>query len=74
VHVSLHADRSTRRQTHAEPPDRSPARGADDRKDRRAGGAIEQGRYYPSLEMAFPIARVFHIPLGEVFHYPDDDH
>jgi putative transcriptional regulator len=35
--------------------------------------AIEQGRYSPSLEMAFQIARVFGVPLEEVFQYPDDD-
>ncbi|MEV5412380.1 helix-turn-helix transcriptional regulator [Thermopolyspora sp. NPDC052614] len=35
--------------------------------------AIEQGRYSPSLEMAFRIARVFKVPLDEVFHYPDTD-
>ncbi len=33
--------------------------------------AIEQGRYSPSLEMAFQIARVFKVPLDQVFHYPD---
>jgi putative transcriptional regulator len=33
--------------------------------------AIEQGRYSPSLEMAFQIARVFKVPLDEVFAYPD---
>jgi putative transcriptional regulator len=33
--------------------------------------AIEQGRYSPSLEMAFQIARVFNVPLDEVFQYPD---
>lgn len=33
--------------------------------------AIEQGRYSPSLEMAFRIARVFGVPLEEVFQYPD---
>ncbi len=33
--------------------------------------AIEQGRYSPSLEMAFQIARVFSVPLDEVFQYPD---
>lgn len=31
--------------------------------------AIEQGRYSPSLEMAFQIARVFGAPLDEVFGY-----
>ena len=34
--------------------------------------AIEQGRYSPSLEMAFQIARVFKVPLEVVFQYPDD--
>jgi len=34
--------------------------------------AIEQGRYSPSLEMAFQIARVFQVPLDEVFQYPAD--
>jgi len=33
--------------------------------------AIEQGRYSPSLEMAFQIARVFNVPLDDVFQYPD---
>ncbi|MBG0561308.1 helix-turn-helix transcriptional regulator [Actinoplanes aureus] len=33
--------------------------------------AIEQGRYSPSLEMAFQIARVFGVPLDDVFGYPD---
>lgn len=33
--------------------------------------AIEQGRYSPSLEMAFRIARVFRVPLDDVFQYPD---
>ena len=26
-----------------------------------------------SLEMAFQIARVFQVPLDEVFHYPDGE-
>ena len=34
--------------------------------------AIEQGRYSPSLEMAFEIARVFGVPLDEAFGYADD--
>ncbi|MFD9720839.1 helix-turn-helix transcriptional regulator [Streptomyces sp. NPDC059076] len=34
--------------------------------------AIEKGRYSPSLEMAFQIARVFAVPLDQVFQYPDD--
>ena len=35
--------------------------------------AIEQGRYSPSLEMAFQIARVFKVALEEVFQYPDSE-
>jgi putative transcriptional regulator len=31
--------------------------------------AIEQGRYSPSLEAAFKIARVFGVGLEEVFRY-----
>lgn len=34
--------------------------------------AIEQGRYSPTLEMAFQIARAFEVPLERVFQYPDD--
>ncbi|MFI2652614.1 MULTISPECIES: helix-turn-helix transcriptional regulator [Micromonospora] len=33
--------------------------------------AIEQGRYSPSLEMAFLIAHVFGVRLDDVFQYPD---
>jgi putative transcriptional regulator len=32
--------------------------------------AIEQGRYSPSLEVAFQIARVFDVRVDEVFQYP----
>ncbi len=32
--------------------------------------AIEQGRYSPSLEMAFQIAGAFGVPLDDVFQYP----
>ncbi|WP_436763177.1 helix-turn-helix transcriptional regulator [Streptosporangium sp. V21-05] len=35
--------------------------------------AIEQGRYSPSLEMAFRIARVFRAGLDDVFQYPDTE-
>ncbi len=35
--------------------------------------AIEQGRYSPSLEMAFQIAQVFKVALDEVFQYPDGE-
>jgi putative transcriptional regulator len=33
--------------------------------------AVEQGRYSPSLEAAFKIARVFGVPLEEGFQYED---
>lgn len=32
--------------------------------------AIEQGRYSPSLEVAFKIARALGVRLDEVFEYP----
>lgn len=35
--------------------------------------AIEQGRYSPSLETAFQIARVFKVGLEDVFQYPDPE-
>jgi len=35
--------------------------------------AIEQGRYSPSLEVAFQIARVFGVSLDNVFQYPDTE-
>jgi putative transcriptional regulator len=34
--------------------------------------AIEQGRYSPSLEMAFQIGRAFDVPLDNVFDYPKE--
>ena len=36
--------------------------------------AIEQGRYSPSLEMAFKIAHALGVPLDEAFQYPHDQH
>lgn len=35
--------------------------------------AIEQGRYSPSLEMAFQIARVFGVGLDDVFSYEPEE-
>ncbi len=34
--------------------------------------AIEQGRYSPSLEVAFKMAQVFGVTLDELFQYPQD--
>jgi putative transcriptional regulator len=31
--------------------------------------ALEKGKYYPSLELAFRIAKTFELPLEEVFQY-----
>ena len=35
--------------------------------------AIEHNKYSPSLEVAFRIARVFGVPLEEVFQYKAQD-
>ncbi|MFN6924452.1 MAG: helix-turn-helix transcriptional regulator [Tabrizicola sp.] len=34
--------------------------------------AIENGKYSPTLELAFRIARVFDVPLDQVFIYRDE--
>lgn len=34
--------------------------------------AIEQGKYSPSLELAFQISLVFGVGLDDVFQYPAD--
>ena len=34
--------------------------------------AIEQGRYSPTLELAFQICRVLGVPLDDVFSYPEE--
>ena len=33
--------------------------------------ALEQGKYVPSLDLAFRIAQVFGVPLEEVFQFDD---
>ncbi len=33
--------------------------------------ALEQGKYVPSIELAFRVARAFDVPLEEVFQYED---
>jgi putative transcriptional regulator len=35
--------------------------------------AIEQGRYSPSLEVAFRIGHALRVPLDEVFDYPQEE-
>lgn len=39
---------------------------------RQTIAAIEQGKYSPSLEVAFRIARTFDKPLEAVFQWSDD--
>ena len=39
---------------------------------RQTIAAIEQGKYSPSLEVAFRIARAFDKPLEDVFRWRDD--
>ena len=39
---------------------------------RQTVAAIEQGKYSPSLEVAFRIARCFDKPLEAVFQWSDD--
>jgi putative transcriptional regulator len=34
--------------------------------------AIEKGKYIPSLDLAFRIARYFRVPLEELFIYEED--
>ncbi len=33
--------------------------------------ALEQGKYVPSIELAFRVAKAFGVPLEEVFQYQD---
>ena len=35
--------------------------------------AIEAGKYAPSLTLAFRIAKVFAVPIGNVFQYENED-
>jgi putative transcriptional regulator len=35
--------------------------------------ALEQGKYVPSIELAFRIAKTFGVPLEEVFQYDAGD-
>jgi putative transcriptional regulator len=34
--------------------------------------AIEQGRYSPTLELAFQLARAFDVGLDDLFDYPEE--
>ncbi|HEY8379996.1 MAG TPA: helix-turn-helix transcriptional regulator [Nannocystis sp.] len=39
---------------------------------RQTVNAIENGKYDPSLPLAFKIGRVFGLPIEEIFIYEDD--
>ena len=39
---------------------------------RQAVNAIETGKHDPSLPLAFRIARLFNMPIEEVFDYQED--
>lgn len=34
--------------------------------------AIEQGKYSPTLELAFQLSRALHTPIDQLFRYPED--
>ena len=38
---------------------------------RQTGGSLENGRYNPSIILAFKIARLFHTTIEEVFLYEE---
>jgi putative transcriptional regulator len=40
---------------------------------RQTINAIESAKYSPSLELAFRIALVFQVPVGEVFSYESEE-
>lgn len=40
---------------------------------RQTVAALEKSRYSPSLESAFRIARLFQVPLEEVFYWSEED-
>ena len=42
------------------------------RVTRRTINSIERGKYNPSIEVAFRIARTFNVTIEEVFFFDDD--
>lgn len=34
--------------------------------------AVEQGKYSPTLELAFQISRLLNYPLEDIFQYPEE--
>ncbi len=43
------------------------------RVTRRTINSIERGKYNPSIEVAYKIAKVFNVTIEEVFCFEDDD-
>ncbi|MZQ81181.1 helix-turn-helix domain-containing protein [Paenibacillus sp. 5J-6] len=41
---------------------------------RQTIGSLENGRYNPSILLAFKIARFFDMSIEEIFIYEEDDH
>ena len=39
---------------------------------RQTIGSLENGRYNPSIQLAFKIARYFHMTIEEIFIYEED--
>ncbi len=39
---------------------------------RQTIGSLENGRYNPSILLAFKIARYFHLPIEDIFIYEED--
>lgn len=39
---------------------------------RQTIGSLENGRYNPSIILAFKIARYFHMPIEEIFIYEEE--
>lgn len=41
---------------------------------RQTIGSLENGRYNPSIILAFKIAKFFHLTVEDVFIYEEDEH
>ncbi len=40
---------------------------------RQTIGSLESGRYNPSIQLAFKLARFFHVTIEELFLYEEED-
>lgn len=40
---------------------------------RQTIGSLENGRYNPSIQLAFKIARYFHMNIEDIFIYEEDE-